>query len=112
MNLILGSFNLFLPAFPLDGGRVFRAALALKMDYIKATLVARNVSLVAAGFIAILALMAGDVWILIICAFIVFGALSEYQGLIIHRSLSKIKVQDVLSKNYVIVFPKKKGELI
>lgn len=42
-NLMLGIFNL-IPGLPLDGGRIFRAGLALYMDYGKATLIAAGVS--------------------------------------------------------------------
>jgi stage IV sporulation protein FB len=42
-NLMLATFNL-IPGLPLDGGRIFRAWLALYIDYGKATAIAAGVS--------------------------------------------------------------------
>lgn len=42
-NLMLAAFNM-IPGLPLDGGRIFRAWLALHMDYAKATAITAGIS--------------------------------------------------------------------
>jgi len=47
MNLLMGCFNL-IPVFPMDGGRMLRAALASRLPYLKATFVAATIAKVLA----------------------------------------------------------------
>jgi Zn-dependent protease len=51
-NLVIAGFNL-IPALPMDGGRILRAALTRRLDYIRATDIAVTVSRVTAGLFAI-----------------------------------------------------------
>ncbi len=54
-NLVMGTFNL-LPVFPMDGGRIFRALLAIKLPYLRATywavMVGKVLAVVFAGLAA------------------------------------------------------------
>jgi Zn-dependent protease len=59
LNVLLAVLHV-LPAFPMDGGRVFRGALALSARRMRATEVASMLS----SFIALLFLFAGMVWII------------------------------------------------
>jgi len=67
-NLVLAGFNL-IPALPMDGGRILRALLTRKMDFVRATDVAVTVSRVAAIAFAILGIM-GAYQLLVLAPFL------------------------------------------
>jgi Zn-dependent protease len=76
-NVALVVFNM-IPAFPLDGGRVLRALLAMGMPRQRATAIAATIGQTIAILLFMLGLMTGPNWILvIIAAFIFLGAGAE-----------------------------------
>lgn len=77
INLVLGVFNL-IPAFPMDGGRILRGLLALKLSYLRATHHAKNVGQAIAVFFAVLGFVNSTFIMLpFIAVFVFFGAMSE-----------------------------------
>jgi Zn-dependent protease len=77
-NLVMGTFNL-VPAFPMDGGRVLRALLAGRMDYVRATFWAATVGKVVAVAGAGVAYFYQPLGILLFLFVLVVGEL-EYRG--------------------------------
>jgi Zn-dependent protease/predicted transcriptional regulator len=75
VNLSLGTFNL-LPAFPMDGGRVLRALLALRLSALRATRIAARVGQAIAAAFVVLGLL-GNPLLALIGVFIWFGAALE-----------------------------------
>jgi Zn-dependent protease len=66
INLVIAGFNL-IPALPMDGGRILRAALAYRMDYVQATDIAVIVARVFTVVFAVVGLAYG-IWTLVLLA--------------------------------------------
>ncbi len=79
VNVSLLVFNL-LPAFPMDGGRVLRALLALRWPYLRATRAAVLVGRVFALGFGALAIYTGNFFLGIVALFIFNGAGAEGQA--------------------------------
>lgn len=72
-NLVLVVFNM-IPAFPMDGGRVLRALLAMVMPYGKATELAATIGQMLAVFGAWYGITHPEAWLLILISIFVFMA--------------------------------------
>lgn len=103
INVILVIFNA-IPAFPMDGGRVLRAFLAMKMDRVKAT----NIAASFGKFFAIAFILIGlfyNFFLIFIGIFVYFGAYAE-STIVQHLELLKgYKVKDAMITNLTVLSP-------
>lgn len=77
VNIVLSVFNL-VPAFPMDGGRILRALMAMRMPYLNATRHATRVGLLIAQVFALIGFAFTSLIVLPLIAVVVFaGALGE-----------------------------------
>lgn len=95
-NLLLGVFNL-IPAFPMDGGRVLRALLAMRMDHARATRIASVVGQGLAWLLGLWGFMTGAWTLVLIAVFVWLAAGQEGQQSQVKKALRGIKVGQVMS---------------
>jgi Zn-dependent protease/CBS domain-containing protein len=75
VNIWLALFNA-LPAFPMDGGRALRAALAMRMSHVRATNIAAEIGKGFALVFGIIGLFSNP-WLVLIALFVWLGAAGE-----------------------------------
>jgi Zn-dependent protease len=76
VNLFMGIFNL-IPAMPMDGGRVLRALLSLRMPALRATRIATTVAQVLAGGMMAYGVVGGRLMLAVIGGFVWIAARAE-----------------------------------
>jgi len=104
VNLSLVLFNL-IPAFPMDGGRVLRALLAMRMDYVKATQIAASIGQGMALLFGFIGLFSNP-FLLFIAFFVWIGASQESSATQMKNAISGIPVGRAMLTDYKSLSPR------
>lgn len=103
VNVSLVLFNL-IPAFPMDGGRVLRALLATRLDYVRATQIAallgQGLALVF-GFVGFF----GNLFLVVIAVFVWIGAGQEASMVQMKSALGGIPVRRAMLTDFRALAP-------
>jgi Zn-dependent protease/CBS domain-containing protein len=110
INFALGIFNL-LPGFPLDGGRILRAAFwARSGDFRQATARAAEwgkgiaYGLIFLGAVQIFSgALVGGIWLIFIALFLKGAASASYQSIVIEQVLGSERVSDLMVRDPVTI---------
>jgi Zn-dependent protease len=110
VNVVLGLFNL-VPGFPLDGGRLLRAALwKVRGDLESATRAATRAGSTVAAILMALGIVRaltgeflGGLWLVLIGVFLRQAAEGSYDQLLVRRALGRLSVRDVMTREVVHV---------
>jgi Zn-dependent protease len=103
VNLLLAGFNM-LPAFPMDGGRVLRALLAMRLEYTRATQVAASIGQGMALLFGFWGLFANP-FMLFIAFFVWIGAAQEASMVQMKNSLGNIPVNQAMQTDFRSLSP-------
>jgi Zn-dependent protease/predicted transcriptional regulator len=112
INGVLGVFNL-LPAFPLDGGRVFRGSVwKLSNNFVGATRTATRVSegiSLLMMFGGVMLILFGEfvdgIWVMVLGWFIRSGAETSLKQTLVGEALFGVSVGDIMSREVLTVPP-------
>jgi len=104
VNLWLVGFNL-IPAFPMDGGRVLRALLGLRLEYVQATQIAAYVGQGFAFLFGFIGLFSNP-FLVFIALFVWMGAAQEASMVQMKHSISGIPVTRAMQTDFAMLTPR------
>jgi Zn-dependent proteases len=108
LNIVLFTFNL-LPAFPMDGGRVLRALLALRLNYARATAIAARIGQGLAVLIGMAGLMGWlgsfNPLLVLLALFVWMGAAQESNMVQLKHALGGTRVSQIMITDFRTLSP-------
>lgn len=112
MNVLLAVFNM-IPALPLDGGRVLRSLLHLKMSRLRATQISAGISRAFAIMLGLFGLLIFNLFMILIAFFVYIAVTAEAQYAVFTDALSRFDVRSLMSSPVETISPQMPaGEVI
>jgi len=103
VNLFLALFNM-IPAFPMDGGRVLRALLAIKLGYVSATKVAATIGQALAFVFGAVGLFYNPL-LIFIALFVYFAASAEAHAAALRAMSQGVPVSAAMMTRFATLAP-------
>jgi Zn-dependent protease/CBS domain-containing protein len=104
INLFLVIFNM-IPAFPMDGGRVLRAVLALALPRVTATRIAATAGQVLAFLFGFLGLTTGNPILVLIAIFVFLAAAAESGDVALRETARNLAARDAMITAFEALSP-------
>jgi stage IV sporulation protein FB len=104
VNIFLAVFNL-IPAFPMDGGRVLRALLALKFSRVQATNIAARIGQALAFVFGFVGLIGGNPLLIFVAIFVYLAATAEAQSVGLQDVSRSLGVGDAMITHFETLGP-------
>lgn len=101
-NLLLAGFNM-LPAFPMDGGRVLRSLIARFTDESQATEIAARIGQLFALLFGLFGLFIGDFLLILVAAFVFFGAGQEAHAFQTRTLMMGHRVREAMQREFRVL---------
>ena len=104
VNLFLAVFNM-IPAFPMDGGRVLRALLAIRLGHVRATEIAAMIGQWTAFGLGFLGLFSGNPILVFIAIFVYLAAAAEAQMVSLRAMSRDVPVTAAMMTQFATLTP-------
>ena len=104
VNVVMVGFNM-LPAFPMDGGRVLRALLAMTTDYPRATRIAASVGQVMAVLFFIVGMWIPFPMLMLIALFVWIGGGAEAAQVESRSMMGDVTARHAMITNFQTIAP-------
>ncbi len=105
LNVMLAIFNL-IPAFPMDGGRILRALLSMRLGRVRATKIAAVIGqLFALAFVVSSILWVKSPMLALIGVFVFLNAWGEARSVKMNSLLDDTKLSDIMKTRFTRLHP-------